>query len=121
MPSKNNLSSELETGFGLITRIASSITLGLGIWGAFALTDYKSEAWDKMSYYLPAVFSAGFVAAVLIGRRFILASVYILLGQMLYYMIFVPQDQFGPLGILILLTTWPLSLLGSFIGYKMTF
>ena len=103
-----------------IISILTGIALGFLVWTFSSIITGEPEPWDaekNEKYYPIALFLAGFIASIPCPKRYLLATLGIYLGQMLFLLIF----RFGPLflvGTITIAFYTIISFFGAFLCYK---
>ena len=88
------------------------------IWAASPVFTGELEPWDgSMGYYALALALAGFLAALILPRRFWLAPVGVYLGQVAYLLLFLPKGPLMVVGLVFLVGYSLLALGGSALAY----
>ncbi len=96
--------------------ISLSFAAGLGavIWAVSPIATGSAEPWDAESpYYFVSLFVAGAIVGLLCPRNIWSAFFGIVVGQLVYLLVFLPSGPLLPLGVLFLLGYGLLSLLGA--------
>ena len=100
-----------------IISILVSGTLGALIWLFSPYATGMDEPWDaEMPYYFICLFSAGFITGILCPRHIWAVLLGIVIGQLLYMLIFLPLGPLIVIGIPFMFGYGVLALLGAFLG-----
>ena len=102
--------------------ISLSLAAGLGavIWAVSPVVTGSAEPWDAESpYYFVSLFVAGAIVGLLCPRHIWSAFLGIVVGQLVYLLVFLPSGPLLPLGVLFLLGYGLLSLLGAVLASRL--
>ncbi len=105
----------MNRGIAISFLIASM--LGAVIWGLSPLITNLVEPWDaETPYYVSSLFAAGVIVGLAYPRHIMSAFLGIVVGQLVYMLVFIPLGPLSPLGILFLFGYGLISLLGAALG-----
>jgi hypothetical protein len=74
------------------------VVLGVVIWIVPHVMLNLREAWDRLDYYLLALFAAGFACGTVMPKPAWVGPLGMLLGQAVYVVVALEPGPFGPLG-----------------------
>jgi len=100
----------------IISILVSGI-LGALIWAFSPYATGMAEPWDaETPYYFICLFSAGFITGILCPRHIWAVLLGIVIGQLLYMLIFLPLGPLIIIGVPFMFLYGLLALLGAFSG-----
>lgn len=103
----------------VLISFAVAAVLGAVIWALSPLITEAAEPWDAESpYYFVSLFIAGGLVGMLCPRHIWAAFLGIVIGQLVYMLIFLPWGPLLPLGVLFLFGYSLLSFFGLFLASR---
>jgi len=94
--------------------------LGAAIWAVSPVVTGSAEPWDAESpYYFVSLFVAGAIVCLLFPRHIWSAFLGVVIGQLVYLLVFLPSGPLLPLGVVFMLGYGLLSLLGAVLASKL--
>ena len=100
-----------------IISLLVSGTLGALIWFFSPYATGMAEPWDaETPYYFVSLFGAGLIAGILCPRHILAVFLGIVIGQLLYMLIFLPLGPLIIIGVPFMFGYGLLALLGAFLG-----
>ena len=102
-----------------IISILISGILGALIWAFSPYVTGMAEPWDaETPYYFTCLFVAGFITGIICPRHIWGAFLGIVIGQLLYMLIFLPLGPLIVIGIPVMFAFGLLALVGIFLGVR---
>lgn len=97
-----------------------AVGLGAAIWAVSPVVTGSAEPWDAESpYYFVSLFVAGAVVGLLCPWHIWSAFLGIVVGQLVYLLVFLSSGPLLPLGVVFLLGYGLLSLLGAILASRL--
>jgi hypothetical protein len=104
---------------GIAISLFLAVGLGAAIWAVSPVVAGFAEPWDADSlYYFVSLFVAGAIVGLLCPRHIWSAFSGIVVGQLIYLLLFLPSGPLLPLGLVFLLGYGLLSLLGAVLASR---
>ena len=101
----------------VLANLVLAALMGAAIWAASPSLTGRTEPWDSESlYYVASLAIAGVLLGLSRPRRVWIHPVGIVLGQLLYELLFLPIGPFLGVGVLFLVAYSLLSLVGALLG-----